>query len=71
MALMNQQSAPANPLHQTISVVCLVIGIAASMGVMFAMGISGALPGALFGAAGGVLGGLAGWLITLCLPKKS
>ncbi len=71
MALMNQQPSPPNPLHQTISVVCLVIGIAASMGVMFALGISGAIPGALFGAVGGVLGGVVGWLITLCLPKKS
>jgi len=69
MSAMNQEPKKANPVHQTISVVCLVVGIVASLGVMHALGISGAIPGALFGAVGGGLGGLVGWLITLCLPK--
>ncbi|MCI0361786.1 MAG: hypothetical protein L0211_25145 [Planctomycetaceae bacterium] len=66
---MNQQPPKTNPTHQTISTVCVVIGIAAAMGLMFALGISGAIPGAVFGGLGGLTGALVGWLITLALPK--
>ena len=69
MSPMNEEPKKANAVHQVISVVCLVTGIAVALGAMYALGLSGAIPGAVFGAVGGVVGGVAGWLITSCLPK--
>ena len=69
---MNQAPKAASPLHQAISVGCLVTGVAISLGVMYALGLSGVLIGALFGALGGAAGGMMGWVITnLVLPKSS
>jgi hypothetical protein len=71
MAAMNQTSQPASPLHQAIAAGCLVAGIAISLAVMYALGLSGVLIGALFGGLGGAAGGLIGWVITnLVLPKR-
>ncbi len=68
---MNQTPQPASPLHQAISVGCLVAGVAISLGAMVALGLSGVLIGALFGGLGGAAGGLIGWVITnLLLPKS-
>jgi hypothetical protein len=58
-----------NSARQTIQMVCAVVGMAAALGVMFALGVSGAIPGALFGAVGGGLGGAVGWLLSMVLVK--
>ena len=72
MAAMNQRRQPASPLHQAISAICLVAGVAISLGAMYALGLSGVLIGALFGGLGGAAGGLVGWVITnLLLPRSS
>lgn len=72
MSAMNQTPKPASPLHQAISAVCLVAGVAISLGAMYALGLSGVLIGALFGGLGGAAGGMIGWVIAnLLLPKGS
>ncbi len=37
-----------------------IVGLALSLGIMFASGFSGIIPGAIFGAGGAVCGGITG-----------
>ena len=67
------EDGPKKPsaAKQAVNFVCLVVGVAAAIGVMNGMGIRGALPGAFFGAAGGGLGALVAWIITSVLLKDA
>ena len=68
---MKDETKKPSAAKQAVNVVCLVVGVAAAIGVMNGMGIRGAIPGALFGAAGGCLGALIAWIITSVLLKDA
>ena len=68
---MSDEPKKPSAAKQAVNIVCLVVGIAAAIGVMNGMGIRGAIPGALFGAAGGLFGALIAWIITSLLLKDA
>jgi hypothetical protein len=65
-----EQKKRPSAARQALTIACVVVGLAASLGLMHGLGLSGAIPGAIFGAIGGAGGAAIAWLIALCCLKE-